>query len=347
MLALSGCSRPPVPGQPIDRSSVIGGLGDTPGKFAYPRAIDPSIDGRSLWVIDRSARVQRIDPHSGRCTTLWKMPDSELGKPVGFSVAPGYGKDGGWENELLYVADTHYHRVMIYKPPQLDPEPDTGHGTATPKGEPELIRRFGEYGQGPGQFVFPTDVAVLLGPDGHTVERLYVSEYGGHDRVSVFDGKLSFLFEFGAWGDAKGRPSTDVVFMRPQSLSIETIDGQKQLIVTDSANHRLGRFDLDGKLLGWYGSPETMGDGVNGAPARFRFPYGLASLGDGTVLVSEFGGNRVQRIDLRTGNSLGSWGQAGREQGQLIAPWAVAVLGKETFIVDSGNNRLVTFATPR
>jgi hypothetical protein len=342
-ILLVGCgSGTPEPGQPIAADATLGGLGDTPGRFAFPRAIDSAADGKSLWVIDRSARVQRIDAATGRCLALWKMPDSELGKPVGFTVAPGVDAEGRWCDELLYIADTHYHRVMVYKPP---PPPAPGADLDS-SAKPELVTRFGDYGQGPGQFILPTDIAVLLGPDGKSVSRIYVGEYGGHDRISVFDGSYKFLFDFGTWGmGSESQPvdASKVVFARPQSLLIETIDGQKQLIVTDSANHRIGRLTLDGQLIGWYGSPETMGDG----PGQFRFPYGLASLGDGTVMVSEFGGNRVQRIDLRTGQSLGSWGRAGRGDGELATPWAVAVLGNETFVVDSGNNRVLAFPTPR
>jgi DNA-binding beta-propeller fold protein YncE len=114
-------------------------------------------------------------------------------------------------------------------------------------------------------------------------------------------------------------------------------------VVTDACNHRIGRFTLDGVLIGWIGSPLAMGDG----PGQFRFPYGLASLGDGTVMVSEYGGNRVQRIDLASGQGLGTWGHTGRGDGELAAPWAVAVVGREAFVVDSGNNRVIEFATPR
>lgn len=331
-------------GHLIAATSTLGGLGDTPGKFAFPRAIDASADGRSLWVIDRSARVQKLDPATGRCLVLWKMPDSELGKPVGFCVAPGLDAAGRWCDELLYIADTHYHRVMVYKPP---PQPSPG-AEFDRDAQPELVARFGGYGQGPGEFLLPTDVAVLLAQDARgnkSVSRIYVGEYGGHDRISVFDASYHFLFSFGEWGldsSATGGAAVDsakVVFARPQSLLIETIDGQQQLIITDSANHRIGRFTLDGALLAWIGSPAGMGDG----PGQMRFPYGLASLGDGTVLVSEFGGNRVQRFDLKTGQSVGSWGRAGRGAGELASPWAIAVLGKTAFVVDSGNNRVVGF----
>lgn len=334
------------PGAAIDVDRSIGGLGDTPGRFAYPRAIDVSADGRLLWVIDKSARVQRIDPETGRCRAIWRMPDSDLGKPVGFCIAPGQDQSGAWCDELLYIADTHYHRVMVYKPPPLPTAPDAD---LNPDEKPELVARFGEYGQGPGQFILPTDVAVQIGEDGRSVARIYVGEYGGNDRISVFDGTYRFLFSFGRWGldsSATGGEAVDrskILLARPQSLLLDKIDGRRELVVTDSANHRIGRFTLDGDLIAWIGSAGEMGAG----PGQFRFPYGLASLGDGTVLVSEFGGNRVQRIRLSDGRSLGTWGHAGRGPGELASPWAVAALRKSVFVVDSGNNRLLGFARPR
>ena len=115
-LLLTACSGPPEPGQPIESATTIGGLGDTPGRFAFPRAIDVSADGRSLWVIDKSARVQKIDPTTGKCLALFHMPAMDLGKPTGFCIAPGRDEAGQWCDELLYIADTHYNRVMVYRP---------------------------------------------------------------------------------------------------------------------------------------------------------------------------------------------------------------------------------------
>jgi hypothetical protein len=54
----------------------------------------------------------------------WLMPEWELGKPTGLAV----GDDGN-----LYVADTHYFRVMAFDP----------HGNE--------VLRFGRFGQGPGE----------------------------------------------------------------------------------------------------------------------------------------------------------------------------------------------------
>ena len=54
------------------------------------------------------------------------------------------------------------------------------------------------------------------------------------------------------------------------------------------------------------------------------FPYNVEMLSDATLVVCEYGNNRVQRLDA-TGRGLGVWGAAGRRPGQLAYPWALAV----------------------
>jgi hypothetical protein len=295
--------------------------GRSPGQFVKPRAIDT--DGHWLYVIDMTARVQRLDPRTGRCTAWWQLPDFAFGRPVGVSVGPWV--DG---SRVLYIPETHYHRVSVFRLPE-----EMGR-------EPELLLRFGAYGTGPGQFIYPTDVAALAGTGGG-VERIYVSEYGGHDRISVFDPRGTFLFAFGAFGpEGVGDEPGGVYFNRPQSIAIDEV--RRELIVCDAANHRLGRFALDGTLLGWIGSPESAGS----CPGRFKYPYGVALAGDGTALVCEYGNGRVQHVDLATGASLGVYGRSGRGESQAASPWGLALVGRRLYVLDSGHNRVLVIDAP-
>lgn len=324
LAAAGGCSTRDDAGSSAPVVSEFGGRGMAPGQLAQPRAIDA--DDRSVWVIDKSARVQRLDPATGGVLASWTMPDYALGKPTGVTIAAGprSGADGGPE-PAVYVPDTHYQRVMIYTVP-----PNTEIA-------PELLASFGSYGTGPGQFIYPTDVAVLPGADRRVV-RVYVSEYGGNDRVSVFDAAYRFLFSFGCsrGTDAAQAAGPEVVeFDRPQSMALDA--GRKRLIVADACDHRLGVFDLDGKLIRWIGSRETGGR----EPGRFNYPYGLALCPDGSVLVAEFGNHRVQRIDVETGESLGVFGAMGRGPGQVLNPWGVAIIGPTAYVLDSGNSRVL------
>ena len=65
----------------------------------------------------------------------------------------------------------------------------------------------------------------------------------------------------------------------------------------------------------------------------------------GTIMVSEFGNNRVQRFDA-SGRSLGVWGRIGRGEGDVQYPWGVAEGDHEIFVLDSGNNRVQVMREP-
>jgi hypothetical protein len=322
---LSGCgrdgsTRTDAGPTPVHSIATIGEVGPNPGQFIYPRCLDH--DATALWVIDKSARVQRLDPASGKCLAGWMMPVWKNGKPTGLTLAPNPSLPG--VEQLIYIPDTHNNRVMIYRAPKDE------------RSEPELVAQFGSYGRGPGEFIYLTDVAVLFDETASPprVDRIYVSEYGGNDRVSVFDSSYKFLFSFGQCGSSAD--PGQVEFSRPQSLALDTV--KHELIVTDANNHRLGCFTLDGKLVRWIGSPDTPSE----APGLFRYPYGLCLLADGTAMVAEYGNNRVQRIDLDTGECLGIFGAAG----ELLAPWGVTVLGDRVYALDSANNRVVAFPAP-
>lgn len=345
---VASCSRKPdtgKPDEPFKTVAVFGGIGDTPGRFTYPRALCADEIAGTLWAIDRSGRVQEIDPKTGRCVTIFKMPTIERGFPVGMTVAPGVNKAGEWTERLLYIADTHNYQVVIVEPPPVLDLSKVKPEDPPREVEINIVRRFGTYGTEPGQFIYPTDVEVLLAPDGKSVERIYVGEYGGNDRVSVFDGDFDFLFSFGTFG-ASTEPG-EIRFNRPQSLEITGDDRtpreERRLVVVDARNHRLGVFTLEGALERWIGSPDAPGKG----PGEFLFPWGLELLGDGTALVCEFQGCRVQRIDLETGESLGVWGRPGVEEGELNNPWSMAILGDRVYIADGRNNRVQGMGRPR
>lgn len=348
---LSACGKPPA-GEPLKVVKTIGEPGDAVGQFGYPRAT--CSDGKTLWVIDKLARVQRFDK-DGNVLGVWRMPQYEKGKPCGISAWVPKGAGATDQNEvgpILFIADTHQQRVRIYQ---------TNWTTAGASGsdarqpseqtEPELLLSFGSYGTGPGEFIYVTDVAIVPSADGQAVERLYVSEYGGNDRVNIFDitpplrvgmkpGEFAVkhVGAFGKFGESFGEP---VEFQRPQAVMFDA--ERKMLVISDACNHRIGTFTMEGKLINWFGSRE----GVGSKPGEFSYPYGVALLGDGSAMVSEFGNNRVQRIDLTTGACLGIFGQAGRAPGQLSTPWALTVWDDRVYVVDSGNSRVQVIEKPR
>jgi ABC-type Fe3+ transport system permease subunit/sugar lactone lactonase YvrE len=290
MPALTGCDEVPSQSDAPKVLNAFGQTGQGQGEFVYPRAIDVTSDG-SLLVVDKTGRIQILS-HDGKFLDVIKMPLIETGKPTGLSVAP---------NGNIYVADTHYHRVVVFSP------------------DGKLIDEFGRFGQENGCFIYPTDVA--FSQDG----RIFVSEYGGNDRISVFTGKGDFLYCFGTPGSGAGQ------LARPAALCVDS--AQKCLYVADACNHRIAIYDLDGNLLGYIGS-------AGRSPGQLRYPYDLALLPDGTLVVCEYGNNRLQLFGPDR-KSLAVCGRAGRQSGQLAYPWGVAVdARRRAFIVDAGNNRI-------
>lgn len=243
-LAATGCDRPPL--SPNGVVGVFGGVGLGDGEFSYPRAIAAAPDG-CIYVVDKSARVQRFSP-DGKAERSWRMPEKEAGKPVGLTVHP----DG-----RVFVADTHYYRVMVYDR------------------DGNLLAQFGEQGNGDGQFQLPTDVAIDR--EGF----IYVSEYNGNDRITKWSPDLHFV-------SVVSPPEIDGVrLVRPAGIDI---DAEQTLWVADACNHRIIRLSLDGQVLTVFGE---MGTG----PGQLRYPYDLTATSEGTVMVCEYGNSRLQWFD--------------------------------------------------
>jgi DNA-binding beta-propeller fold protein YncE len=291
---LAGCGGSSPTGSKPD--VVFGQAGLGPGDFVYPRAIAVAADDR-VFVIDRPktapGRVQRFTA-DGRFELDWQMPEYAAGKPTGLTI-DSHGR--------LLIADTHYNRVMIYDR------------------DGRLLGQFGGLGTGPGQFTYPTNVAV------DRDEFIYVGEYGGNDRISKFTPDYKYVMSFG------GREAGDAALLRPQGLDF---DAEQMLWVADACNHRICRFSRDGKLLFSFGR-------AGPAPGELRYPYSVRVCPDGNLLVAEYGNNRVQSFTPK-GESRWTWGGPGREPGQLACPWALAVgRGGRVYVVDAGNNRVQSF----
>ena len=297
----------PVACTPPDRHRPLAvwlSAGASAGQTTYPRAICYNSSDNTFIVVDRLAYVTRLSV-DGVFLNRWQMPDHAAGKPVGVSTAPVTHAHAG----LIFVADTHYHRVVVFRPDGSE------------------AARFGVRGTGPGQFIFPTDVA--FDHSGH----IYISEYGDNDRIQVFQLPADlaqpwiFVRSFGSPGQGPSQ------FSRPQSIAI----AGDELFVADAANHRISVFDLTGAHKRSLG---TVGTG----PGQLRFPYGLEMHASGNLLITEFGNNRVQLLHPYTGSSLATWGTGGRLPGELAYPFASTSTPDGTIATaDSGNNRIQVF----
>jgi len=286
-LSAAGGCRPSIPSAQPDL--VFGETGLGPGEFSYPRAIAAAPDG-TVFIVDKSGRIQRFSA-DGRFEAGWRMSEYQAGKSVGMAVHP----DG-----RLFVADTHYHRVIVFDR------------------EGNELARFGRAGDGPGEFRLPTDVA--FDRAGH----VFVSEYGGNDRISRFTPALEYEFSFGGSDCESGG------LVRPAGM---VVDAENTLWVADACNHRVCHFDSEGKFLGTFGAMGRL-------EGELRYPYDIDVTPDGRLLVCEYGNNRLQWFSV-TGETQGVWGGAGREIGRLSIPWGAAYgASGRLYVLDSGNNRV-------
>jgi DNA-binding beta-propeller fold protein YncE len=274
--------------------AVFGTTGFGSGEFSYPRAIAVSQVDSRVFVVDKTARIQRFSP-DGAFECLWRMPEFRNGKPTGLSVD---------RQNRVWVADTHYSRVICFDR------------------EGSELFRFGSSGEGPGQFIFPT--TVLLDHEGF----IYVGEYGGNDRISKFDPDRKYLFSFADRTSGDGwvdRPTeilldeSNVLWVadachrricrydrdgrwlsafavgeeEPSSLSFPygmAFDPSGRLLVADRGRSRVLRLDRSGKVLGTWGSPGR-------AEGHLLQPWGVAVGGDGRVYCLDSWNDRVQVID--------------------------------------------------
>ena len=134
-----------------------------------------------------------------------------------------------------------------------------------------------------------------------------------------------------------GAPNTMIV---PTKIAV---DGQSNIYVVDGGNHRIQKFDTDGKLLTMWGS---YGDG-DGQFIFFVRPahFGAVAVdGAGYVYVTDYN-SRVQKFDSN-GKFLMKWGSAGDGEGQFASgadlPIAADTQGN-VYVADGANYRIEKF----
>ena len=305
----------PLAGTGSQPDLVWGRRGLSDGRFLKPRAIAID-DNDDLYIVDTTGRIQVFDADGNR-KRGWKTPQTKNGRPTGLAVQPSPVRAGG--GSRLLVADTHYYRMLAYS---LDGEMQSG----------ETIG--GVAGVGPGEFAFVTDAVC----DRHGC--YYVGEYGDSDRIQKFDPDGQFLTQ---WGGTGNTPSK---FKRPQSLQI--VDDV--LWVVDACNHRIQRFDVTvptPELIDvWGDNGGRTGNHPGAEPGQFYYPYDLAVARDGSVIVCEYGNQRLQRF-AADGTWLATWGGPGIEPGQLYQPWGVVIDSKDrVHVLDSNNHRVQRIRLP-
>lgn len=146
------------------------------------------------------------------------------------------------------------------------------------------------------------------------------------------DGRL--LFTIGGKGNSPGE------FWYPRGLAIVARDGASELVVCDSWNHRIQRFNLKGDVIGVFGS---IGEGEG----EFNEPVEVLPGDDGTLWILDRCNHRIRQVD-GIGKTIKSFGAGGSSRPSVedgtpkpvfSYPKSFARIGDKAFIVADTNNR--------
>ncbi len=282
-----------------DDLHVVGKLGRQPGQFSKPRAVAVTPENEIV-IIDRTGRIILYDLETLEFLRQWRLNAWDNGTPTGVSIDPIDGD--------IWVADTHYQQILKYTP------------------EGELVFKFGEAGEDPGQFIFPTDITA--DPDGKT---LWVTEYGRRSRIMKFTRQGEFIEEWGS------ELYESLELERPMAISLSS-DAQ-ELYVVDTGNHRINIYDRNGKIKRQFGE-------LGSAKGQMKYPLDLSVAPDGTFYIIEYENSRLSRYSP-DGEFLGNWGGPGNGAGEFFLPWGCAVGEDGSLVIaDTNNHRIQILRNP-
>ncbi len=234
----------------------------------------------------------------------------------------------------LYIADTDNHRIR-----KVDADGDistvAGDGTAGFGGDGAAATA--------AQLNSPSGVAV----DGSG--NLYIADTDNHRirKVDV-DGDISTVAGDGTAGfSGDGGAATAAQLIFPSGVAV---DGDGNLYIADTDNHRIRKVDTDGDISTVAGGGSSLGDGGAATAARLIFPSGVAVDGDGNLYIADRNNHRIRKVDADTdfistvagSRYRGDSGDGGAATAaRLNYPRGVAVDGSgNLYIADTDNHRI-------
>lgn len=175
----------------------------------------------------------------------------------------------------------------------------------------------------------------LLGAGGHVRLSTPIGiAIDAQDRIFVADSALHQVVVFNQAGEPVMALGKDESLQAPSGLAVDV--ERNRLLVTDSHEHKVFVYGLDGAAAGGWGGRGT-GDG------EFNFPTNIAVDGSGRVYVVDTGNFRVQVFDS-DGKFLSKFGQAGDGFGDFHRPKGIATDGEgHVYVVDAAFNNFQIF----
>lgn len=245
-------------------------------KFCLPN--DIAVDGNgNVYVADTyNHRIRKITPE-GVVSTL---AGSTAGYADGTGIVAkffnpfGIGVDG---NGNVFVADTYNHRIRKI----------TSEGVVS-----TLAGSTDGYADGTGalaKFSNPFGIAV----DGSG--NFYVADtYNNRIRKITPQGEVSTLA--GSTSGYVNGTGTAAKFYSPTGVAV---DGNGNVYVADTYNHRIRKITPQGEVSSLAGSGQGYTNGT-GIAAKFYFPYDVAVNAISNVYVADYNNHRVRKIEQLT-----------------------------------------------
>jgi DNA-binding beta-propeller fold protein YncE len=214
-------------------------------KMALVSPIGVAVDqSDNFYVSDSILRRVFAFDERGRCLRAFGA-DEELLRPSGIAINKTLGR--------LYVTDTAGHKVVVYDL------------------EGNRLFEFGQRGDAPGDFNYPTNIFV------EESGRVFVTD-SLNFRVEVFTGEGDFITHFGQLGRVSGS------FNKPKGIAV---DSEGHIYVVDTLFDNVQIFDFEGRLLLAFGE-----SGVD--EGEFWLPSGIFIDGRDNIYVSDSYNTRIQ-----------------------------------------------------
>jgi YYY domain-containing protein len=276
---------PEIPPKPLAQARPVQ---DPSHPLDQPRGICTGPDGALYVCNSKKGSVDCFSPEG----VFLRSYGSPGQTPNSGQLSPDYSGPGGVavnEEGLVFVADTWNHRIAVFAPDgayqrEIKAEfwgprnlafysqslivADTGkHRLVFLTQDGQVLRSIGGEGQGLGQFIEPVGLAVIG-------DLLFVADVG-NQRIQVLGPDFTVRAEFPVlgWEDQVG------------TEAYLAADSKGSLWLSDSGQHRIEKFSIEGKLLGIYGPSCQPAGNLNHA-------RGLAWRGE-NLLISDFGNNRL------------------------------------------------------
>jgi len=316
----------------------IGEHGSDPGELDDVNDAKGAPDG-SIYIVDRfNARIQVFAPDR-QFAFLFGSAGSGPGE---FNQPKGVALDSA---NNIFVSDRGNSRIQKFSPAG------------------DFVLEWGEQGRGPGRFLEMEDLTVA--PD----DTVWVAGFHAND-IQHFDNDGTFIEQW------IGHVSGPGEFANARGAALS----QGKLFVADSQNCRIQAFDpASGAFLYTFGQrgsgpatefdyPEAIAVGADGDlyisdddiirrikpdgtfVAKFDRPPGGQpqspglAIKDGILYQSDWGNNRVNKVDLTTGVLLDSWGEQGTGPGQFKKPFGIALDDHGVlYVADKENDRVQLF----